>query len=183
MRFALPWLLSLASTSCLLDASIGRDDPESAGDGGGGAFTDGAAQTGTDEGTAGAGGGEGGAGAGGGEGEGGETGGDDESTGVADTETDMFPPLCQPTDSDSECGQCRKTHCCEQIIHCHDAPGCFCYWDCLVHAEFPPEECGAHCKYDGKHFAEVVACQHDQCTAICGEGGPTDLPPQDSPTD
>ena len=151
-------LLSLASASCILDATIGRDDPESGGGGEGGAFTDGA-ESSSSAGTAG--GGEGGAGGGEGEGEGGETRGGEESTGAADTESDMLPPLCHPTDADNECAQCRKTHCCDQIIHCHDAPGCFCYWDCFVHAEVTVEECAAHCDYDGAAFLEVVACQHD----------------------
>ena len=181
VRLSFPLLLSIASASCILDASIGRDDPDSAGEGGGGAFTEGTAESGTAEGTAG--GREGDAGAGGGEGEGGETRGDDEPTGVADTETDMLPPLCHPTDGDTECAQCRKGHCCDQIIHCHDAPGCFCFWDCVAHAEMELAECGSQCEYDGKHFAEVVACQHELCADFCEEGNPTDLPPQDVPMD
>lgn len=178
MRLALPLLLALAGTSCVLDASIGRDDPESAGEGGGGAFTDSAADSGTAS--------ESGRSvdteAGGGEGGGGETRGDDEPTGVADTETDMLPPLCHPTDGDTECAQCRKGHCCDQIIHCHDAPGCFCFWDCVAHADASLEECGIHCDYDGEHFAEVVACQHELCSDVCEDGNPTDLPP-DVPMD
>ena len=178
MHCSFPLLLAIASTSCLLDAEIGRDDPESAGEGGGGAFTDGEA----DSGTAGESGRNVDTGAGGGEGGGGETRGDDEPTGVADTETDMLPPLCHPTDGDTECAQCRKGHCCDQIVHCHDAPGCFCFWDCVAHGEMELDNCNAQCDYADDQFAEVVACQHDMCADVCEDGNPTDLPP-DVPMD
>ena len=105
--------------------------------------------------------------------------GRDATSGSGSSGGEHAPLLCRHTDTDSECGTCRKGHCCDEIFHCHDAPGCFCFWSCLAHDEDTMAGCHMECEYDGGEWGELLACQAQDCESVCTDGTPTDLPPTD----
>ena len=174
MSRGLPWWSiapALALVACKIDASIGRDQLDAGGEGGGASMSIASESGATDGGDDGTGSGGGGGGEGGGEGGGtgdGSTAPSDES-GTDDSGTGGVPLVCEHHDGDSACAVCRKGHCCDAIVTCHDHPGCFCYWDCLVEHVGEVEFCARTCAYEGHAFQDVVACQLDQCSEVCGD--------------
>ncbi len=172
---------ALLTMACEINASVGRDEIESAGGGEGGALTDGE----DDAGVATQGDGDDGAGSAGGEGGGGDAGGSGESGRTTATGGDGVTdiPLCQHHDGDTECAVCRKAECCAPMVACHDAEGCFCFWHCVIGDGATVDGCHAECSFDGQQWNELVSCQQERCLAACGDQPPTDVPPTDVPTD
>ncbi|MEM6996952.1 MAG: hypothetical protein AAF721_40995 [Myxococcota bacterium] len=160
---------------CEIDASVGVDQVASAGGGAGELPSEGSGSTGAQRGDSdpGAGGGEGG----GSDGQpGGSSGEVVDTGGEPDDGTDELP-LCQVHDGDTACAACRKSDCCDRIVNCHDAPGCWCFWTCVAEMDLTVDACTADCAFDGNQFSQMVECQQEFCLPQCGTSMPTDHPP------
>lgn len=156
---ALRCVLSSLLLACHVTGTIGRDDPEGGGSGGGtvgGMEEDGAATQGEVGGTAE---GEGsGAGMDGGSSSSSSPGGSSESTAA-------IPHACIPTPDDGECAHCRKTSCCEHLEACVAHEPCVCWWECVQVDEHTADECALACGTDHQLYEGLETCTHDNCAA------------------
>lgn len=143
--------------ACRLTGTIGRDDPNGGGSGGG---TMAASESGDGSGTEGEVGGSA-------EGEGTAVGSESTgSTSAASSSSDTtgdVPHACVPTPDDTECSTCRKTNCCEPLETCLAHEVCTCWWDCLVmHTQ---EQCEMACGADSSLYDALQTCTHGHCDA------------------
>jgi hypothetical protein len=155
------------AVGCTIDGSLGRadDSTTSETDVGTAASAADGTTSGTGDTWAGSGGGHSGSGSGGGQF---DSGGSD--TGGTGHPLPVPGEACTLTDHDSDCGICRKEHCCPAMEACAAYDPCFCMWDCLLAPDHNEADCATHCVYAGDTVLEVRTCTEAMCSAVCSDG-------------